>query len=275
MKLWMIDLGSCTNLVFAALASVVLRWFGAAAIAIVLSVASWSPAQAADAPLIFAAASLKEVVEEIADAFGKQTGIKVKLAFAATSSLARQIAHGAPAEAFISADQAWVDWLAQNNMIDRAAVREIARNRLVVAVGGDNAGVNGLPATGRVAMAEIESVPAGRYAAQALNAAGWWQQIAPRAIYAENVRVALAMVRRGQASAAIVYRTDALAVPELAISHEFADGSHDPVRYLATPVKGAGEKAARFVDFAANAGEIFVRHGFLPAITVPQSEAKQ
>jgi molybdate transport system substrate-binding protein len=205
--------------------------------------------------LVFAAASLKNALDEIAAGLGRETGDKVTVAYAASSALARQIEQGAPADLFVSADLDWMDYLEQRGLIAKASRRNLLGNRLVliapkesglgevrIAPGLDLAGLlNG----GRLAMADVRAVPAGKYGKAALEKLGAWRGVESRLAQAENVRAALALVSRGEAPLGIVYRTDAAADPRVRIVGVFPEDAHPPIIYpVALTATGAGKTAA-------------------------------
>lgn len=219
-------------------------------------------ARAADVVTIFAAVSLQEALREMA-----QPGWR--LSFAATSALARQIEHGAPADIFLSADEAWMDWAAERNLI-RPETRITALGNSLVLVGqpGTSATLADLPrTTGRVALGDPSHVPAGRYAEQALRHLGLLGALAPRLARADNVRAALLLVERGEAPFGIVYATDALAAPRLRVLARFPPEGHTSIRYsFALTPRGRGKPDAQ-AALAAITGPaamaVWQRHGFV------------
>ncbi len=224
---------------------------------------------AKDDPAVFAAASLRDLLEDAAADFAHAGGGRVRLVFAASSVLARQIDAGAPASLFLSADEEWMDWLAERGAIDPAAVRIIAANSLVVARGDGSQPAQTLAemlTSGRFAMGDPNHVPAGRYAAAALERMGIWDMVRPHAVFSENVRVALEFLRRGEVDAAIVYSSDMTVAPELVKAYEFPDGSHAPIRYAAVLVPGGDGRVAGFLEYLTGeqGQELFAKYGFLP-----------
>lgn len=222
---------------------------------------------------IFAAASLVDVLNELAGPFGDAHGAKVEISAAASSALARQIEAGARADVFISADQAWMDYLAARGFIDPATRRDIAGNTLVlIAPKGSGAQVKLAPGVdlakplgdGRLAVGEVETVPAGRYAKSALIALGAWDGVKDRLASTDSVRSALAFVARGEAPLGIVYGTDAKIEPKVRVLDTFPAGTHEPITYPAAAVKGAGPLAKPWLDALASPAsrEVFRRHGF-------------
>lgn len=220
-----------------------------------------------DRPLIvFAAASMTDAIGEVAEGFRGDTGCAVSVSVASSSTLARQIAEGAPAGVYISANRDWVSWL-QANAPDRLAGNPvvIARNGLVVAA--KSAGSTDIAdlLSSRFAMGDPTNVPAGIYAKAALVTLGIWDDVSANAAFAENVRVALAMAARGEVGAAIVYSTDARMEPDLAIAYRFDPASHPEIAYEAVLLTGGGEVAKAFLERlnAPRGKAILAEYGFL------------
>ena len=235
--------------------------------------------------LVFAAASLGDVLEEVDRAFTQHTGIAVQASYAASSVLAKQIEAGAPADIFFSADLAWVDYLEQRSLLKPGSRHDVLGNDLVliapsgrtlqlkIAPGFDLAGALG--EGGRLALADPDSVPAGRYANAALSKLGVWDSVAGRLVRAENVRAALAYVARGEAPLGIVYGTDARAEKRVRVVDVFPADTYPPITYPVALTVHARPQAERLADFlgGAQARQIFVRYGFttLPAPVGPAS----
>jgi molybdate transport system substrate-binding protein len=227
---------------------------------------------------VFAAASLKEAVDEAGAAFEARTGHKVRATYASSAQIARQIEQGAPADVFISADTEWMDWAGARGLTDIGTRRLVAANDLVLIAPKDSAvrplrigrtlDLSRLLGGGRLAVGEVKSVPAGKYAKAALTGLGAWDGVKDHLAEAESVRAALAFVARGEAPLGIVYATDALAEPKVKVIARFPEGSHPPILYPAAVVKAAREKAGgeAFVQFLASGrGQaILRRHGFKP-----------
>ncbi|MEO1106076.1 MAG: molybdate ABC transporter substrate-binding protein [Pseudomonadota bacterium] len=233
-----------------------------------------TPVAAAERVLVFAAASLKNALDEIAEGYTAETGDTVVVSFAGSSSLARQILQGAPADVFISANPLWMEAVAEDGLIDPASRLDLLGNTLVLVASegtADTAPVTsrtdvlGLLDGGRLAMALVNAVPAGIYAKASLESLGLWQAVAPHVAQADNVRAALALVALGEAPLGIVYATDAAAEPDVVVVGTFAPSSHPPIVYQAAALAGS-EAGARFVDHLVGeaAGAIFQRHGFTP-----------
>jgi molybdate transport system substrate-binding protein len=234
---------------------------------------------AADVLVVFAAASLSDVLQALAT---RLPGIPAaRFSFAASSTLARQIEQGAPAHLFISADEAWMDYLAARRFVDSASRRVLAGNRLVVVRPGtgDAASPQAETAAGlrealradpgganRVATGDPAHVPAGRYAQAALTHLGLWAEIGPRLARADNVRSALSFVERGEAAAGIVYATDARVARGVQVVARFPAASHPAIRYPAALVSGAPRAAREFLDALASpqAQSIWRAAGFDP-----------
>ncbi|WP_173932412.1 molybdate ABC transporter substrate-binding protein [Chelativorans sp. Marseille-P2723] len=237
---------------------------------ILFGVLETNAAFAADRVTIFAAASLKEAMDRIAVAFQAETGVETVISFAASSILARQIEAGAPADIFISADEEWMDYLAERDLIDRDSRRLVLANALVIAAAGpfhEKADPETILAEGRFAMGDPSHVPAGRYAQAALSSLGFWENVRKHAVFGENVRVVLELARRGEVTSAIVYRSDLHAAPGLFRIYTFPPNSHPPIVYPAAAVMPhTSTGASAFLDFLSGkaAEAIFRELGFTP-----------
>lgn len=227
------------------------------------------PAMASDRITVFAAASLKDVMDEATAGFSAQTGHEAVVSLAASSILARQIAAGAPADIYISADREWMNWLGERSLIRGESPRVVAGNSLVIVAAkapADRSKPGTILTDGRFAMGDPRHVPAGRYAEAALSSLGLWDRVKDHAVFGENVRVALELARRGEVAAAIVYGSDQKAVPGLSLVYTFPPESHPPIVYLAAATANAGSGADAFLGFLAGpAGQvIFEEFGFAP-----------
>lgn len=223
---------------------------------------------------VFAAASLKEALDEAAAAYRKQTGVPVRVSYAASSALARQIEQGAPADVFFSADLEWMDYLQQRNRLDVATRRSLLGNRLVlIAPRASKARVDlNRPATllaalggGRLAIGQTRTVPAGKYAKASLESLSLWNGVRPRLAESESVRAALMLVARGETPLGIVYASDAKAEPDVRVVATFPEDSHPPIVYPVAALRGArAAQAARFVRWLASpaADALFTKRGF-------------
>lgn len=241
-------------------------------LALLLAMAMPAMARAADIT-VFAAVSLTDVLQDIAKSYEAETHSHVTFSFAASSALAKQIESSAGADIFISADRDWMDYLDSKGLIEHATRKIIAGNALVlIAPADDRTAVrieSGFPLAnllggGRLAMADPESVPAGKYARSALVALGVWPSVQDRIVAAENVRVALAYVARKEAPLGIVYKTDAVAEPKVRIVGTFPENTHEAIVYPAALTKDAQPQAARFFDYltGSKARAIFRKAGF-------------
>lgn len=229
-----------------------------------------SAAQAAGQYTIFAAASMKDALDQAAKDFEAKDGTKIVLSFASSSVLAKQVEAGAPADAFISADLQWMDYLAKRKLIKPDTRRIIARNDLVIAAAPGTKPVTDAEAIlgkGKFAMGDPKGVPAGKYGKAALESLKLWDKVGQNAVFGENVRVALEYVRKGAVGAAIVYGSDRFAAPELATAYVFPDDSHEPIVYPAAETANGNDGVAKFLDFlSSEAGQKnFVAFGFAPA----------
>ena len=255
------------------------RLFAALVAAVVALGTAFSPARAADEITVFGAASLTEALGAIAAQYEADTGVVVRLSFASSSTLARQIEAGAPAQVYASADVAWMDYLEERNLIEPASRISPIGNSLVVIVPSGSAIESValtldldlealLGAEGRIAVGDPEHVPAGIYARQALEYLGLWAQAEPHLARAENVRSALALVQLGETPLGIVYGTDAAVGRDVRVVAVFPSDSHEPVTYPFALVKGQDDPAARaFLDYATGAPglAIFESYGFSTA----------
>jgi len=237
---------------------------------------SISPATAQEPPLtVFAAASLTEVLQEIGRLWAAGGQATPRFSFASSSTLARQIEAGAPANVFASADEQWADYLQQRSLIVPETRRSLLTNSLVLVVPKDRARTvqvgpgldldSLLGPGGRLATGDPAHVPVGIYAEAALKSLGLWERAQPRLARAESVRSALLLVDRGEAPAGIVYATDAAADGGVAVAGTFPAGSHPPVTYPFAVVRAHDTPAARaFLEFLSRpqAREAFIRSGF-------------
>ena len=223
----------------------------------------------AQAPTILAAASLKEALDEVASSYPATPVI----AYGSSAALARQIEKGAPADIFISADLDWMDYVEKKNLLAPGTRRNLLGNRLVLIAPAKQPvklpPAPGFPiakalGNGRIALAEPNSVPAGKYAKAAFEKLGVWDQVAPRVAAAENVRAALALVARGETPLGVVYQTDARAEPAVMVAGIFPADSHPPIVYPVAALKTAKEGSTKFLDFLSQpkSRAIFEKHGF-------------
>jgi molybdate transport system substrate-binding protein len=225
---------------------------------------------------VFAAASLRDALDELAKEYERQGRARAAISYAGSPMLARQIEKGAPADLFISADTDWMDYLATRGLIRIETRVNLLSNSLVLIAPAESRAQltigRGFPLAAllgdrRLAMADPDSVPAGRYGRAALESLGVWKEVAPRVARAENVRAALALVARAESPFGIVYRTDALAERRVRIVGEFARSLHPEIVYPAAVVAGTRSKYAyeylRYLRSHA-ALAVWQRHGFGP-----------
>ena len=250
--------------------------FRAACITILVAptVLGTMPAASAAEIVVFAAASLKEALDDAVNVCENKSGDAVKISYAASSTLAKQIESGAPADIFISADLDWMDYLQQHNLIKPPTRRNLLGNRLVIVAPADSDlrldikpgfDLAGALKGGHLAMADPDSVPAGKYGKAALEKLGVWNSVRAAVAPAENVRAALLFVSRREVPLGIVYATDAAADPRVKIAGMFPEDTHPPIIYpaaLTADSKLPG--AARLLEFLASpaARSIFEKRGF-------------
>jgi molybdate transport system substrate-binding protein len=249
------------------------RWFIGLATAAAMMPVSF--AQAQDSMVIFAAASLKNALDEIATGWSKETGKPMpKISYAASSALAKQMEQGAPADMFISADLDWMDHVDKKDLIKKDTRINLLGNKIVLIAPKDSTakidmkqGVDlaKVLAGGKLAMANVDAVPAGKYGKAALEKLGAWDGVKGNVAQAENVRAALLLVSRGEAPLGIVYATDAAADPNVKIVGEFPADSHPPIIYPAALTKDSKAADARaFFDYlkSSKARPAFEKQGF-------------
>lgn len=252
------------------------NWFRMLGVVVVaLLPAAPSPARAQGTDLVvFAAASLKNALDSIASQWRKETGKTAKISYAASSALAKQIEQGAPAQMFISADVPWMDYVEQKGLIKKDTRSNLLGNRIVLIAPKDNApaveiksgfDLAGLLGGGRLAVANVEAVPAGRYGKAALEKLGVWPSVSGKLAQAENVRAALLLVSRGEAQLGIVYQTDAAADPGVRIVGAFPENTHPPIIYpVALTTNATHPDAAALLAYirSPKAKTLFEAQGF-------------
>jgi len=227
----------------------------------------------ARAQTVFAAASLKNALDEVAALYASGKAAAPRISYGASSALAKQIENGAPADVFISADLDWMDYVGKKGLLAPGTRRNLLGNRLVL-ISPAKEPIKLQPApgfpiakalgNGRIALADPASVPAGKYAKAAFEKLGVWDQVAGRVAAAENVRAALAFVARGEAPLGVVYQTDAAVEPGVAIAGVFPEDTHPPIVYPVAALRSAGPSATPFLEFlsTARAKRIFGKYGF-------------
>lgn len=243
--------------------------------AVMMLMVASRPVQAREAVVVFAASSLKGALDEIAAGWSRETGHVVRVSYAGSSKLARQIQLGAPADIFFSANRAWMDALEKDKLIEADSRRDLLSNRLVLLAHGPNAApveispaldLASLLGEGRLAMAMVDAVPAGIYGKAALTSLGLWEKVRGNVVQAENVRAALVLVARGETPYGIAYETDAGAADNVTVVGRFPESSHPAIVYPAALVAESqnAREGARFLAHlqSAQARVIFERHGF-------------
>jgi len=232
-------------------------------------------ALAAEPPVtVFAAASLTDALNDAATAWQGKGNAPIVLSFGSSSAIAKQIEAGAPADIFASADEKWLSYLQEHNLIAADTVHRPIGNDLVLIAPVDskvavaiapNFDLAGALAGGRLSIGDPKGVPAGRYAQQALTKLGVWHSVASQTAPAGNVRAALALVQRGEAPLGIVYATDARGAKDVKVVGTFPDDSHDPIVYPVAIIAGHERPEVKvFFDFllSAEGKQIFKSYGF-------------
>jgi molybdate transport system substrate-binding protein len=233
------------------------------------------PASAQEKGLtIFAAASMKNALDDVDAAYTAKTGVKVAASYAASSVLAKQIDQGAPADVFLSADTDWMDYAAKQKTVKEATRINLLGNSIVLIAPKDSPIGNvtigqgfdlaKLAGSGKIATGDVASVPVGKYAKAALEKLGAWEAAAPKFAMAESVRAALTLVARGEAALGIVYATDAKVEPGVKIVGTFPADSHPAIIYPVAATTSAGPQADGYLAFlrSTEAKAIFERYGF-------------
>ena len=234
-----------------------------------------SPAIAQDRNLVvFAAASMKNALDDIDAAYTAKTGVKVVASYAASSTLSRQIEQGAPADIFLSADTDWMDYAAaKKNISEPTRVNLLANSIVLIAPKDSKIGnvtieqgfdLAKLAGDGKIATGDVKAVPVGKYAKAALEKLGAWQAAEPRFAMADSVRAALTLVARGEAALGIVYSTDAKVEPGVKIVGTFPTDSHPPIIYPVAATTTAKPEAAEYLALlrSSSAKTIFEKYGF-------------
>jgi molybdate transport system substrate-binding protein len=225
--------------------------------------------------VVFAAASLKNALDEIASAWANETGKAApKISYGASSALAKQMEQGAPADLFISADIDWMDYVDQKALIRRDTRVNLLGNKIVLIAPRDSSVALDIKpgfdlakslGDGKLAMANVDAVPAGKYGKAALEKLGAWEAVKGKVAQAENVRAALLLVARGEAPFGIVYSTDAAAEPKVRIVGSFPADTHPPIIYPAAETRDAKSTDAKaFLDYlkSGKARPAFEKQGF-------------
>jgi len=237
--------------------------------------AVYSPASAQEKSItVFAAASMKNALDDVDAAFAVKTGLKVIVSYGASSALAKQIEQGAPADVFVSADTDWMDYVAGKKSINEPTRVNLLGNSIVLIAPKDSKTDNvsigpgldlaRLAGDGKIATGDVKSVPVGKYAKAALEKFGSWQAAEPKFAMAESVRGALALVARGEAALGIVYATDAQVEPGVKVVGIFPADSHPPIIYPVAATTTAKPDTSDYLAFlrSAKAKMIFQKYGF-------------
>lgn len=226
--------------------------------------------------VVFAAASLQPALDVIARDWEARTGDRVLISYAGSGKLARQIIEGAPADIFFSAAENWMEAVAEEGLIQPAGQVDLLSNRLVlvgplgsqaVAEFGPGFDLEKRLGEERLAMALVDSVPAGQYGKAALESLGMWNGVADLIVQRDDVRAALVLVETGEAGLGIVYATDARSSDKISLVAIFPEESHPPIRYPLALLSGAGDAADRAFYEALTGPEaraIFAAQGFIP-----------
>jgi molybdate transport system substrate-binding protein len=251
------------------------RLAGIVAAFVILWGAAFSPASAEDKTLtIFAAASMKNALDDIDAGFTARTGVKVSASYAASSTLAKQIEQGAPADIFVSADADWMDYAASRKNINEPTRVNLLGNSIVLIAPKDSSIDNvtvghgfdlaKLAGDGKIATGDVKSVPAGKYAKAALEKLGAWTAAEPKFAMAESVRAALTLVARGEAVLGIVYSTDAKVEPGVKIVGTFPADSHPPIIYPVAATSTAKPVAREYLEYlrSSAAKAVLEKYGF-------------
>jgi molybdate transport system substrate-binding protein len=240
-----------------------------------LSAPLLAPALADEKSLtVFAAASMKNALDDVNAAFAQKTGVKIVASYAASSALAKQIEQGAPADIFLSADTDWMDYAAARRSINETTRSNLLGNSIVLIAPKDSDidkitispgfDLAGLAGNGKIATGDVNAVPVGKYAKAALEKLGAWRAAAPKFAMAESVRAALTLVGRGEAVLGIVYATDAKVETGVKAVGTFPADSHPAILYPVAATSSAKSGAADYLAFlrSSQAKAIFERYGF-------------
>lgn len=243
------------------------------ALLILVGLAAAGCGSSTSGPLVFAAASTKDALEEGARRFAEAGGAAPRLHFASSAALARQIEAGAGAELFLSAHPRWTERLVESGVVAEGDVEQLCTGQLVWIAPANvtyelrlEPGFDpGAGFDGRLAMGDPDSVPVGRYGRQALESLGWWDGLAGRVVPAADARATLALVALGEVAAGIVYATDARASKRVQVLAVFPRDTHEEIRYTLAELAGAGEEARAFAAWlrGPEGAAVLERHGFL------------
>ena len=251
------------------------RLAGLLAASVMLCGSALSPVLAQDKSLtVFAAASMKNALDDVDAAYTAKTGVKIVASYAASAALAKQIEQGAPADVFVSADTDWMDYATSKNNINEPTRVNLLGNSIVLIAPKDSRIDNvtigqgfdlaKLASDGKIATGDVKAVPVGKYAKAALERLGGWQAAEPKFAMTESVRAALMLVARGEAVLGIVYSTDAKVEPAVKIVGSFPADSHPAIIYPVAATTTAKPEAADYLAFLRSsvAKAILEKYGF-------------
>ncbi len=230
-------------------------------------------ANATEAVILYAAASTSNAINEIVTQFNQTTpNIKVKVSFASSSTLAKQIEAGAPADIYISANPNWMDYLQKRHLIVNKSRKNLLKNQIVlVTPKGKQIAVKmnshfdfAKQLTGKLCLGDTAHVPAGIYAKQALVSLGWWSQVKPQVVGSSDARASLALIERAECAAGIVYTTDANASNKIKLIAKFPSNTHKPIVYPVASIAPENHAAHIFLQYLSSspATKIFNQYGF-------------
>jgi len=230
-------------------------------------------ASATETVLLYAAASTSHAITEVINQFNRTTAdIKVKVSFASSSTLAKQIEAGAPAHLYLSANPAWMDYLQQRQLIVNQSRKNLLTNKIVlvtpkgkpIVVKMENNFNFSDQMKGKLCLGNTAHVPAGIYAKQALISLGWWNKVKSKVVGSKDARASLALIERGECTAGIVYSTDASASKKIQLIAEFPENTHEPIVYPVATLDRATNAANTFLNYlnTSNTAEIFIKYGF-------------
>ncbi|MGE0211248.1 MAG: molybdate ABC transporter substrate-binding protein [Parvibaculaceae bacterium] len=253
----------------------------AAAGGLAAMLAATAPAAYAESLTIFAAASLKNALDNVNAACEAEVGEKATISYAASSALAKQIESGAPADVFMSADLDWMKYLSDKDLVRKDTETKLLGNRIVLIAPADSSATTEIAPNfdlakllgdGKLAMANVASVPAGKYGKAALEKLGVWSSVEGKVAQADNVRAALALVSTGEAPLGIVYQTDAAADKNVRVIGTFPEETHPPIIYpVAQTASSKDEQTPAFLKClqSAKARDLFEQQGFIFLAPVP------
>lgn len=235
-------------------------------------ISSLAQSEADKKVVIFAAASLTNAIDEISNMYEKESKIQIQTSYASSSTLAKQIENGAPADVFISADTKWMNYLKEKNALTNSSTTNLLNNNLVlITPKGKAFKVEMNPSfnfygafNGKLCTGETESVPVGIYAKQALKSLNWWDKIKSRIVGTQDVRAALVLVERGECEVGIVYETDAKVSDKVEIVATFPKDSHEAIVYPLSLTNRAKSEASDFYYYlkSEHAKAVFIKYGF-------------